>query len=117
MSRIGLGYHCKLDNNDIVKMVIILWDGAFSLARKKNPTMDNLQQYQQFVKAAVIGHVNLGLTITPKVHLVLLWLCVGWRNPSKIEGMEFSRIIDQICWPCDFSPIYHNFSRIFNQNV
>ncbi len=62
---------CKLEDDDIdalcthFKLVFVLWDGAFALAWKKNPTTDNSHQYQQFVKAAVIWHVNLGLIITP----------------------------------------------------
>jgi len=67
---------CELDNNSInalcqhFKMVFVLWDGAFLLARTKYPTSEHSQKYQQFIDAAVIGHVNLGLTITLKVHLM-----------------------------------------------
>ena len=45
--------------------------GAFSYARTINPTENDVITYQQFVDATVIGHVSLGLTITPKVHLML----------------------------------------------
>jgi hypothetical protein len=63
--------NCELEDNGIdalckhFMLVFVLWDGAFSLAWKKNPMTVNSQQFQQFVKAAVIGHVNLGLKIAP----------------------------------------------------
>ncbi len=66
----------ELDNKCIdalcqhFKLVFLLWDGSFSLARKKYPSEEDAKQYQQFIDAAVIEHVNLGLTITPKVHLM-----------------------------------------------
>ncbi len=41
--------------------VFVLWDGAFSFARKFNPTMEDVRMYQQFIDAAVKGHVKLGL--------------------------------------------------------
>ena len=64
-------------------MVFLLWDGAFSLARKKYPSEEDAKQYQQFIDAAVIEHVNLGLTITPKVHL--MFKHVRWQM-VEIEG-------------------------------
>ena len=51
--------------------VFVLWDGAFSFARKINPPEEDAQTYGRFVDAPVTGHVNIGLTITPKVHLML----------------------------------------------
>lgn len=52
------------------QMVFLLWDGSFLLARKYNPTKEDWEEYQRYVDAAVKGHVNLGLSITPKVHLM-----------------------------------------------
>ena len=80
---------CELDNKCIdalcrhFKLVFLLWDGAFSLARKKYPSEEDAKQYQQFIDAAVIEHVNLGLTITPKVHL--MFKHVRWQM-VEIEG-------------------------------
>ena len=82
---------CELSDNVIdslcqhFKLVLVLWDGEFSLLRKKNPMADNSQQYQQFVNAAVIQHVNLGLTITPKVHL--MFKHVRWQMDNIKGGL------------------------------
>jgi hypothetical protein len=73
----GKQSNCELSNNNIDKLcrhfqsVFLLWDGAFSYARTINPMANDAIAYQQFVDAAVIGHVSLGLTITPKAHLML----------------------------------------------
>jgi hypothetical protein len=43
--------NCKLEDNDIdelcihFNLVFVLWNGAFALAQKKSPTMDNSHQY------------------------------------------------------------------------
>jgi hypothetical protein len=66
------------------QMVFVLWDGAFSFARKINPTKEDAQMYRRFVDAAVTGHVNLGLTITPKVHLMLKH---GWQMKNIRGGL------------------------------
>ena len=82
---------CELSSNVIdslcqhFKLVLVLWDGAFSLAHKKNPTADDSQQYQQFVNAAVIQHVNLRLTITLKVHL--MFKHVRWQMDNIKGGL------------------------------
>jgi hypothetical protein len=68
---------CELSNDaiDIVcqhfHSVFLLWDGVFASARKINSTFEDAEIYGQFVEAAVAGHLQLGLTITPKVHLML----------------------------------------------
>jgi hypothetical protein len=68
---------CELNNDDMEELckhfhtVFLLWDGAFAYARKINPTAEDAKIYEQFVEAAVAGHLRLGLTITPKVHLML----------------------------------------------
>jgi hypothetical protein len=66
-------------------LVFVLWDGAFSLVQKKNTTTDNSQHFQQFVEAAVIEHVNLGLTITSKVHL--MFKHVRWQMDNIKGGL------------------------------
>ncbi len=55
---------------DQFKAVFVLWDGAFSYARKIDPTEEDCARYEEFITAAVIGHVNLGCSVTPKVHLM-----------------------------------------------
>jgi hypothetical protein len=74
-------------------LVFVLWDGAFALAWKKNPTTDNSHQYQQYVKAAVMGHVTLGLTITPKVYL--MFKHVRWQM-DNIKGELGDKMEDWI---------------------
>jgi hypothetical protein len=56
---------------------------VFSYARTINPTENDVIAYQQFVDAAVIGHVSLGLTITPKAHLMLKHV---WWQMKNIPG-------------------------------
>ena len=68
--------HCELSDDDIdalcrnFQIVFVLWDGAISYARKKNPEPNDVVQYRRFARAAVDGHVKLGLSVTPKVHLM-----------------------------------------------
>ena len=50
--------------------MFVLWDGAFSYARKIDPIDHDCVQYRKYVTAAVLGHTNLGCSITPKVHLM-----------------------------------------------
>ena len=67
---------CELSDDDIdalcrnFRLVFVLWDGAMSYARKKDPTPEDVTKYRRYVDAAVDGHVKLGLSITPKVHLM-----------------------------------------------
>ncbi len=75
--KLGKRDNCELSNKNIhgvchyFQTVFVLWDGVFSFARKINPMEEDVQMYGQFVGTAVTGHVNLGLTITLKVHLML----------------------------------------------
>ena len=48
----------------------LLWDGAFSIASKVNPTPDDIKMYERYAKAAVYSHQALGCNITHKVHLM-----------------------------------------------
>lgn len=72
----GKGDDCKLTDDDIDRLchdfmtAFVLWDGAFSIARKCYPTPTDVNMYQRYVDAAVDMHVKLGLNITPKVHLM-----------------------------------------------
>lgn len=68
--------NCELSDNDIdalcrnFQTVFVLWDGAISYARKEYPEPNDVIMYRRFVRAAVEGHVKLGLSVTPKVHLM-----------------------------------------------
>jgi hypothetical protein len=68
---------CEMSDEDIDQMcqrysnLLLLWDGAFSYARKIDPSQQDIEQYQQFVTAAVNCHQAVGCTITLKVHLML----------------------------------------------
>ncbi len=74
--KLGKQNNCELSDDAIdalcqhYQTVVVLWSGAFSFARKINPTKEDTQTYRQFVDAAVTRHVNLRLTITPKVHFI-----------------------------------------------
>jgi hypothetical protein len=48
----------------------VLWDGAISYSRKEYPEPNDVILYRRFARAAVDGHVKLGLSVTPKVHLM-----------------------------------------------
>ena len=65
--------------------MFLLWDGAFASVRKIDPTMEDAENYEQFIDAAVAGHVQLGLTITPKVHLMLKH--VRWQMEKIDRGL------------------------------
>ena len=86
----------KLSDEDIDrvcdehKRCLLLWDGAFSLARGINPTDRDCDMYVCFVRAAVDCHVRLGMSVTPKVHLMLCHVCDQMKNiPGGLgEKME-----------------------------
>ena len=59
------------------KSVFLLWDGAFSFARKVNPMSDDRAMFRRFVDAAVDGHCKIGCNITHKIHL--MWKHVEWQ--------------------------------------
>eukprot|EP00984_Skeletonema_dohrnii_P023410 scaffold12506_cov64-Skeletonema_dohrnii-CCMP3373.AAC.1 len=67
---------CEYDESQIDAIcqrfakLCVLWDGAFSYASKIDPTKDDILMYERFVTAAVHLHVELGLNVTPKVHLM-----------------------------------------------
>ena len=53
------------------KNVFLLWDGAFSYARKTNPQEADFKAYSYFVKAAFASHQAIGCSVTHKVHLMI----------------------------------------------
>ena len=69
--------NCKLSDAAIKRifeehmMCLLLWDGAFSSARKVNPSDQDCHSYVSFVRAAVDCHVRIGCSVTHKVHLML----------------------------------------------
>jgi hypothetical protein len=89
--KLGKRDNCELSDEDIdtfcqhFQSVFVLWDGAFSFARKFNPTMEDVRMYQQFIDAAVKWHVKLGLSITPKVHL--MFKHVRWQMENIPGGL------------------------------
>ncbi len=70
------GDACVMKDEDIDELcrkyasLYLLWDGAFSYASKINPTLDDIVMYEKFVTAAVHSHIELGMNVTPKVHLM-----------------------------------------------
>jgi hypothetical protein len=77
---------CEVDIDKLCqqhKECLLLWDGAFSAARTINPTDANCYMYKLFVMAAIDCHVNIGCSITHKVHLML---CHVLEQMSKIPG-------------------------------
>ena len=67
------------------KQLFLLWDGAFALARKVNPTEEDCELYRQYVEAAVDCHVRMGCSITHKVHLMLVH--VYWQMKTVPRGL------------------------------
>jgi hypothetical protein len=97
--KIGKQSNCELSDDAIAALcqhfqsVFLLRDGAFSFARTIYPMQNDVIAYQQFVDAAVNGHVSLGLTITPKVHLMLKH--VRWQM-ENIEGGLGAKVEDWV---------------------
>ena len=60
--------------------LFLLWDGAFSLARKVDPTDEDIAMYQRFVDAAISSHVAAGCNITHKAHLMLEHVALQMRS-------------------------------------
>ncbi|KAL7553941.1 hypothetical protein ACHAWF_017571 [Thalassiosira exigua] len=63
---------CTLEDREIEAKVneyrraFLLWDGAFSFARKVDPTKEDIVMFKRFVSAAVNCHTYLGCSITHK---------------------------------------------------
>ena len=82
---------CELDDEaikekcDEFKRTFLLWDGAFSHARKVNPDNDDIEMCSRFVKAAVDAHKDIGCSITHKVHLMLCH--VVWQMDLIEDGL------------------------------
>lgn len=89
---------CKLSHDDIDELcqkysdLYVLWDGAFSYVSTMNPTIADIVIYERFVTAAVHLHKDLGMNVTPKVHL--MWKQVkhqmkfptGLSTNTKLRG-------------------------------
>ncbi len=90
---------CELVDDQINELcnhfqtVFLLWDGAFASARKIDPTPEDAKMYGQFVDTAVVGHLQLGLTITPKVHHMLKHV---ERQMVEIDGGLGNKIEDWV---------------------
>ena len=82
---------CLMSDDDIGLLclhfweVYVLWDGAFSLARKIDPTDEDTETYQRFVLAALQGSLTLQCSITPKVHAMLRH--VKWQMKNLPGGL------------------------------
>ena len=70
---------------DQYKSVFLLWDGAFSLARKIDPTEDDIKMYSEFVAAAFESHQEVGCNVTHKVHLMAAH--VRWQMMTLEGGL------------------------------
>ena len=62
------------------KRLFLLWDGAFSAARTINPTEEDFIMYSRFVRAAVKCHVEVGCSVTHKVHLMVSHVLTQMRT-------------------------------------
>ncbi len=82
---------CLLSDDDIDLLclhfweVYVLWDGAFSLARKIDPTDKDAETYQRFTLAALQGSLILQCSTTPKVHAMLKH--VKWQMKNLPGGL------------------------------
>ena len=62
----------------------MLWDGAFSLASKVNPTHNDIQLFRQYVRAAIWSHQALNISITHKVHLMWWHVAIAMELPGGL---------------------------------
>ena len=60
------------------------WDVALSFASKIDPSEDDVIQYERFVTAAVLSHVELGCNVTPKAHMMWSHVVDGMRLPGGL---------------------------------
>ena len=87
----GKREECLLADADIDSMclhfweVYVLWDGAFSLGRKINPTGEDAEPYKTFIMVAVSGSTILQCPITPKLHAMLRHF--QWQMKNIPEGL------------------------------
>jgi hypothetical protein len=58
-----------------------------------NPRPEDAKIYGQFVEADVVGHLQLGLTVTPKVHLMLKHV---ERQMVEIDGGLGNKMEDRV---------------------
>jgi len=82
---------CLLSDDDLDLLCLhfreayVLWDGAFSVARKIDPTDEDAETYQRFALAALQGSLILQCSITPKVHTMLKH--VKWQMKNLPGGL------------------------------
>ncbi|KAL7524102.1 hypothetical protein ACHAXR_002598, partial [Thalassiosira sp. AJA248-18] len=69
--------------NDYARLSI-LWDGAFSLASKHNPTTDDISNYKRYVRAAIFTHQAMKMSITHKGHLMWRHVAAAMRVPGGL---------------------------------
>ena len=87
--------NCSMSDKQIEDMcgqfanLCVLWDGAFSIASKVDPSDDDILHYSRFVKAAVHSHVEVGCNVTPKVHL--MWAHVATQMKEIPGGLGHKR--------------------------
>ena len=65
-------------------LVSVLWDGAFSMASKVNPTANDIQLFRQYVRAAIWSHQALNILITHKVHLMWWHVAIAMELPGGL---------------------------------
>jgi hypothetical protein len=91
----GKRLNCTLSDANIdalclqFRVVFVLWDGAFSLARTINPTEMDIKTYRMYVNAAAKGSKDLRCTITPKVHLMLEQVEWQMRNIWGVSATKW----------------------------
>jgi len=89
---------CKLTHDEIEELcqkysnLYILWDGAFSYASTINPSREDIAMYERFVTAAVHSHKELGMNVTPKVHLMWMHVKRQMEFPGGFEEAGHYRI-------------------------
>ena len=65
-------------------LVSVLWDGAFSMASKVNPTANDIQLFRQYVRAAIWSHQAINISITHKVHLMWWHVAIAMELPGGL---------------------------------
>jgi len=67
------------------KSAFLLWDGAFSMARKIDPTAQDRAMYRRYMRGAIEAHGKIGCSITHKAHL--MWRHVHWQMKCVTGGL------------------------------
>ena len=86
---------CTLSADEIVctcnkfGRLCVLWDGAFSIASRVDPSADDIKLYGRYVEAVVHSHVAMECSVTPKVHL--MWRHVREQMCTIVGGLGQKR--------------------------